>query len=316
MKCLGCGTDNDFRTRERTGGVCDVCGRRFVFEPRRGDPVADPSFQNALDVVSEGGRLAWLEDQLYYEMARRARKRRFLHRVTRRARVSIERSDFDELLARWITQYGRPEGRLPAQAFATAGHTEERDRSAADHPYERLLVCSSDAVVDFLLANGFHGDHRCVVLSASGYPGWARTALLPGLRAAPPQTIAVVHDADVAGCSLAAMVRDSPDWFGGVENVTVVDGGLRPLHARRFRGLCRPAPALRMPVDLPRADARWLARHRLELTAVRPRSLLGIIAGIVSGVEEQQDGGQVSVAPIGVDAWGDGGGDGGDDGVG
>jgi|tagenome__1003787_1003787.scaffolds.fasta_scaffold20986083_4 hypothetical protein len=311
MKCVRCGRDNDYRARCRTNKVCEGCGQRFVFEPRQGDPITDPSFQNALDVVSEGGRLSWLDDHLYYEVARRVRKRRLFHQLTRRRQVSIDRAGFEALLGRWIVLHGQPAGRMGTRAFAHG----ESPPDVSGHPVERLLVSSSDALVDFLLMNGFHGDHRCAVLSATGYPTRVRDALLPQLRTAPPQTIAVVHDADADGFMLATELRQSTAWFGGVDGVTVVDAGLNPAQSRRFRGLLQPAHGPRIPESLSKRDARWLSRYRLELTAVRPRSMLGICAGIVAGVEERVEQGESASGTVFF--WGEGGNGGdGDDGIG
>jgi DNA-directed RNA polymerase subunit RPC12/RpoP len=315
MKCLACGHENDYRTRQRTKRACDRCGRRFVFEPRERDPVTDPAFQNAINSVSDGGRLAWLERHLYYEVARRVRRRRTWHRLTRRAPVSVDAATFESLLARWTAQYGPPPRRLAERVFAADARAGERASDTLDYGFERLVVADSDAIVDVLLANGFHGDHRCAVLSASRYPRWAYDLLLPRLRAAPPETIVVVHDADPRGCVLAAEVERNADWFGGVDGVRVVDAGLRPADARRFRGVLLPGrpPAIGhgMSVD----ESRWLARHALELTAVRPRALLSVLGRVVAGESTEAgaggDGG--AFAPV----WGDGGdGDGGDDGVG
>jgi hypothetical protein len=281
VKCVGCATQNDYRTRQRNNGACDRCGRAFAFEPREGSPITDVAFQNAITTVSEDGRLAWLERQLYYEVARRVRRGRLLHRLTRRARVSLDHETFAGLLKRWVSVHGAPRGRLERNAFAADVRAQERAHDATEYGFDRLVVCESDDIVDMLLANGFHGDHKCAVLSASGYPTWAYELLLPRLRETPPTSIVVLHDADVAGCRLAAEVRSSAQWFGGVEGVEVVDAGLRPADATRFRGVYlegSPADVLADPVSV--EEARWLAKHRLELEAARPRALIAVLAGI------------------------------------
>lgn len=313
MKCPACGKQNDYRARQRTSGRCEQCGARFVFEPRKGDPITDLAFKNALEAVSDGGRLAWLERQLYYEIARRVRRRRPFHILMRRARVSIDEQRFAVLFARWIDVHGRPAGRLEDRAFAVDPRGGKRAEDIGDYTFERLVVCSSEAIVDVLLANGFHGDHRCAVLSASGYPQWARELLMPQFHETPPQTVVVVHDADRPGCELAAEVSR---WFDGVQ---VVDAGLRPAHARRFRGLYLPGSPLQATGEgITPEEARWLAKHKLELAALQPRALLRTLGGAVARREEQLEagGGPAGDAPFVV--WGgDGdGGDAGDDGVG
>jgi len=316
MKCLSCGKQNDYRARLRTNRRCEGCGARFVFEPRSGDPLPDLAFKNAIDAVSDHGRLAWLERQLYYEVARRVRRRRFFHILTRRAQVSIGPAPFEVLLGRWIDVYGQPAGRLDAHAFATDPRAGDRAVDTTEYTFERLVVCGSDDIADFLLANDFHGDHRCAVLAASGYPQWARELLMPRFHETPPQTVVVVHDADRPGCTLAAEVAR---WF---DRVQVVDAGLRPAHARRLRGLYLAGSPLRATGEgIAPEEARWLAKNSLELAALRPRALLRTLAGTVARREQQLETGDAppSDAPFviwGGDGGGDHGGDGGDGGDG
>jgi hypothetical protein len=308
MKCIRCGKQNDYRTRQAHGGACAGCSTPFAFEPRNGDPITDLAFRNAISTVSDDGRLAWLERQLYYEVARRVRRRRPLHRLLRRRIVSLDDQTFATLLARWSRAHGAPAGVLRRNAFAVDVRAGDRARDAAAYGFDRLLVCGSEEIVDVLLANGFHGDYKCALLAASGYPSWAYELIVPRLRASPPSALFVVHDADTAGCRLADDVTNGARWFrgGGVE---VRDAGLRPGDAARFRGSYLAASgtsdllATHTTVD----EARWLAKHRLELAAVRPRALLQILGQAVTG--RADDVGPRATGMPFVFAWGDGAGD-------
>jgi len=293
-------------------GGCKNCGEKFVFEPRGSDPITDLAFQRAIDAVSDDGRLAWLERHLYYEVARRVRKRRFWHLVTRRALISLDYADFQRLLARWTARMGAPRGRLERGAFAADLRAEPLALDAGDYAFERLLVVDEDDIADFLLANGFHADHKCVVLSARGYPAWAYELLVPRLREQPPATVAVLHDADLEGCGLRTTVQRDQRWFGGVDALEVVEAGLRPANARRFRGVLLEGQTVHVPAESVSVDeAKWLRKYRLELEAARPRALLTVLAAMLIRGEEEP-----WTAPAtdwwGVGAWGDGGGDGDD----
>ena len=133
----------------------------------------------------------------------------------------------------------------------------------------------------------------------------------------------MLHDADLQGCKLAAEVQSGARWFGGVDGAEVVDAGLRPTDANRFRGLYlegspSTADVLSEPVSV--EEARWLEKHRLELEAVRPRLLMSVLGKILSrGTDDvtRRDAGE-GVLWIGA-AWGavgDGDGDGHGDGDG
>lgn len=319
MKCLRCGKQNDYRARQAGGRACTGCGQRFAFEPREGDPITDGAFSSALSEVSDDGRLAWLDRQLYYEVARRVRRRRLFHRLTRRTRPSLDYDAYASLFARWRTTYGEPAGQLKANAFARDVRRDERTQDAAEYGFDRLLVCGSDEIVDVLLANSFHVDNRCAVLSVTGYPSWAYELLMPRLRSSPPSLVAVVHDADVEGCRLGARVKGGSDWFAGATDLEVVDAGLRPADAARFRGVLldgSPTDVLAAP-SLSLEEAQWLGKHRLELEAVRPRVLMASLAAVFNrepDATQYQETGDGTWWAVG--GWGDGGGGGGDDDVG
>jgi len=127
VKCINCGTDSDYRARQ-ADGRCRACHREFAFEPKRDRGMTDLAFKLAIEAVSDDGRLSWTDDHLYYDVARRARRRRVLHRMLRRPIVSLDRDAFDRLFGRWIVAHGEPGGRLTRRAFAA--RPEARARTA------------------------------------------------------------------------------------------------------------------------------------------------------------------------------------------
>jgi len=305
VKCVHCGTDSNYKER-RAGGRCNSCRRRFAFEPKRDRGLTDLTFKLAIEAVSDGGRLVWTDDHLYYDVCRRVRRRRVLHRLLRRPIVSLDRSSFELLLGRWIQAHGSPSGRLKRRAFADDEPAAVEPRVDA-YGFEQLVVCDSDAIADVLLVNGFHAEAKCPVLSYRGYPAHVYDALIPLLRERPPATVVVIHDADWDGCRLAHAIADDPRWFAGVELPKVVDAGLRPGDAPRFRGLLQQATGgldATSPGLLP-GEAKWLGRYRLELAAARPRVLMGVLGGVLRGETEAGSGGDTGLLWAG-DAWADG----------
>ena len=303
MKCVHCGTDSDYKAR-RARGNCRECGRRFAFEPRRDRGLTDLTFKLAIEAVSDGGRLAWTKDHLYYDVCRRVRRRRLLHRLLRRPMVSIDRSSFELLLGRWIDAHGRLDGVLEPRVFAEVPAGAQAPRVEA-FGFEQLVICDSDAIADVLLVNRFHAELRCPVLARSGYPAHVYEQLIPRLREQPPDTVVVVHDADWEGCRLAGEIAEDPRWFAGVELPSVTDAGLRPGDASRFRGLAQLATggAEAIGASVTAAEAKWLRRYRLDLAVARPRVLMGVLAGVLRG-ETAATGGD---GPwLAGDVWGDG----------
>jgi hypothetical protein len=304
VKCIHCGTDSDYKTRQ-AGGACRECGRKFTFEPKRDRGMTDLTFKLAIQAVSDDGRLAWNDDHLYYDVCRRFRRRRHMHRLLRRPMVSLDRPYFELLLGWWIEAHGPIVGRLERRVFAEVAPDAVAPRVEA-YGFEQLVICDKDSIADVLLVNGFHAELKCPVLSLSGYPSHVYEPLLPRLRAQPPATVVVIHDADWDGCRLAGSIADDPRWFAGVEPPKVVDAGLRPGDAKRFRGLYQVAGSgfdTTSP-GISSQEAKWLRDYRLELAAARPRVLMGVLGKVLRGEAEAggADGGPLWAG----DAWGDG----------
>jgi hypothetical protein len=308
VRCIRCGNDSNYRARQ--DGRCGVCGKRFVFEPRNDRRVTDLMFELALDAVSDQRRLGWTDDHLYHDVCRRVRRRRPLHRVLRRPFVSLDRFTFEQLLARWIDTHGPPPGRLQRRVFSEVA-ADAAPAGVESYGFEHLVICDDDSTADVLLVNGFHTDHKCPVLSYSGYPAHVYEPLIPVLRERPPATVVVVHDADWDGCALAGAIVRDPRWFAGVELPQVVDAGLRPGDAARFRGLVQVAGSRERAAapDLPAAEARWLRTNRLALAAARPRVLMAVLARVLRGGLDVGAAAAAAgaAAPIWADdVWGDG----------
>lgn len=289
MKCIYCRTDSDFAARQRCGG-CRGCGRPFAFEPKHDGGMTDLTFKLAIEAVSDGGRLAWTDDHLYYDVCRRVRRRRFLHRLLRRSLVSLDRVYFGLLLNQWVATHGPLAGRLERRAF------EDGDRDpAASLPdafdFEHLVISDDDSTADVLIVNGFHTELKCPVLSYRGYPSHVYDALISRLREQPPAKLVVVHNADPNGCGMARALAEDPRWFAGVELPEVIDAGLRPGDAPPFRGLYQRAAASGFDTGLPGislAEAKWLGKYRLDLAAARPRVLMGTLGRVLRGETESQ----------------------------
>jgi len=303
VKCVHCGTDSDYKARQ-AGGSCRQCGRRFAFEPKRDRGLTDLTFKLAIEAISDGGRLAWNEDHLYYDVCRRVRRRRIMHRLLRRPMVSLDRSAFELLLGRWVDAHGPLVGRLEPRVFADVSPDALAPRVDA-YGFEQLVICDSDAIADVLLVNGFHAELKCPVLSGSGYPAHVYDPLIQLLRERPPATVVVIHDADWEGCRLAQTVAGDPRWFAGIELPNVIDAGLRPGDASRFRGLSQLAAGGfdAMTSAVSPAEAKWLRKFRLELAVARPRVLMGVLAAVLRG---ETAGAGDSGLWLAGDVWGDG----------
>ena len=277
MRCVECGHDS---TKGERGGLnrCPKCHRDFAFSPD--EAMSDLAFQSAIRAVSEDGRLAWSKRHLYYELAGWMRRRMWAVRLTRRPIVRLEWSRFEDMFERWRHVHGEPPGQVAAGVYAEPP-VEAPAPDVADYSFDSVVVCGREEIVDFLLANSFHTENRAPVFSAGGYPNHVYEKVIPRLRSELPRAVIVLHDADSEGCALAARVAEDPRWFANREDVPVVDAGLRPADTKPFRGAFLAGSPLDTGGGDDQAERKWLTKYRLELEALRPRSVFLRLATVV-----------------------------------
>lgn len=292
MKCIHCGT----RTwrRDRTGGRCPRCRHAFAFEPATNPHrLGDPAFQAAIQRVSAGGSLFFTPRQLFYALDR-VRRRGRPHRpqvsswlsggdkgraelVPAGPDMSFE-LQFLPCLRRWTEVHGAPPRLLPP--LAPGAPAREVPPDVAAFSFDRAVVTDRAETAAMLVANGFHFEHNCAVLSADGYPYGIADTVKTMLRRNPRLTVFALHDASLDGCTLPVVLRGAA-WFPE-KAVRVVDVGLRPGTVRRAGLPSRPGRPGRMVLDmsvcLPLDDVDWLqAGAFAELDVIAPRALMRVL---------------------------------------
>jgi hypothetical protein len=325
VKCVRCGHDSKYK--DRSSGRCPGCQGVFAFEPQKKDPVTDAAFQAAIDAVSANGRVRWGVEHLHYEIARRRRRRRFppalrvvlfvvgmlagtaiyswmlggivgalaavglplLIRRLASPTLTMTTDEFSRLWQRWQTVHGNPKGVIVRKSHPTGPRAAEPD--LADYSFDRAVICDRARTVDLLVANNFHFENNCAVLSVGGYPPGPFETIRSMLRRNPRLQVFALHDATVAGCRLAHQLGTSPEWFQNLPAVT--DVGLRPSHAGPFDGLYLASPS--GPVfagdGVTAKEAAWLSRYGLELAAIRPEQIIKrLFRALNAASERKRDG--------------------------
>jgi hypothetical protein len=189
------------------------------------------------------------------------------------AYVRVEDSAFRQMWDRWRAVHGSPPGVIVRQP-QPSGPPPHLEPDITDYSFDRAVLCDRARTVDLLVANNFHFENNCAVLSAEGYPANIFETVRVMLKRNPRLQVFALHDATPAGCQLAHRLSTDPTWFAG--QARVIDVGLRPAQARRFRGLLlHPSgPAAAAGDGISAAEAAWLSAHALELAAVRPEQVL------------------------------------------
>ncbi|MSP72911.1 MAG: hypothetical protein EXR76_12215 [Myxococcales bacterium] len=184
------------------------------------------------------------------------------------------REDFEKEQKKWVNAHGKPPMLIvPKKGPARPAPTKLADELTS-YSFDRAVFCDRPETVDFLLANDFHFENNCAVLTADGYPPHAFPTVRKMLTQNPRLEVFVLHDATPLGCTLASRLRESPGWFGG-SVVTVTDVGLRPVHAMKAPSSCWDEPDYAdAQSGLSKKDRDFLGKHRMELAALRPEQLI------------------------------------------
>ena len=67
------------------------------------------------------------------------------------------------------------------------------------------MVCDSDSIAQMLIANNFHFENNCAVLSIAGYPQSIFSTVLDMLRRNQSLKVYALYDATPAGVSLSEL---------------------------------------------------------------------------------------------------------------
>ena len=223
--------------------------------------------------------------------------------LTRRADPypKIDPAAFGALWDRWCRIHGTPEGviqRRPMPAAPPATPLAAMEPDIGDYSFDRAVICDRARTVDLLIANNYHFENNCAVLSVDGYPQGPFPVVMAMLKRNPKLQVYALHDATPAGCAMAHEVASNPAWFNG--EIRVVDLGLRPGHAKPFLGLFQSPPGgsrkdvLRAP-GISDTEALWLGAYALELAAIRPeQTLKRLFRGMRAHAEDDFSGGGVT----------------------
>lgn len=180
-------------------------------------------------------------------------------------------------LGKWQEVHGPVAGLAAPRPAATAAQLPSIAADVSAFSFDRAVVTDRWEVAAMLVANRFHFEHNCAVLSLDGFPEAIGETVKNMLRRNPQLTVFALHDASPDGCLLPLTLRE-PGWFPE-PTVRVVDLGLRPETARRLRLPVVSVPVRRLPPRLaeilPPEDVEWLlAGNTVELACLRPAQVL------------------------------------------
>ncbi|MCL1463956.1 hypothetical protein [Argonema galeatum] len=216
----------------------------------------------------------------------------------------VNAAQSDEWLQRWQRVNGALEKLLPTPRQNALSASIDPEVSA--YSFDRAIVCDSDAIAQFLIANNVHFENNCAILSISGYPQSIFNTVIEMLRRNADLKVYALHDASPAGVSLLHQLRTNPDWFA-LQAVTIFDLGISPRQILETRDMFvqQSEAMVQTARQLPDAvrqgltpeELAWLdAGNFVELESFAPQRLLRVVNyGLAQSGDPQSNDGLILV---------------------
>lgn len=167
------------------------------------------------------------------------------------------------------------------------------------YSFDRLVVCDSATIAQMLIANNFHFENNCAVLSITGYPQSIFNTTMQMLRRNPELKVYALHDCSPRGIGLVHRLRTSANWFGN-SNITIIDVGLLPRQilaspkvfiqaSEESAQAAKQLPAA-IRADLSSTELKWLEAGKfVELESFPPQKLIHVLNRGIAGSQNLND---------------------------
>ncbi|MBN3897598.1 MAG: hypothetical protein HWQ41_20695 [Nostoc sp. NOS(2021)] len=137
----------------------------------------------------------------------------------------LSQSQVKDWLDRWQQINGSILKILPSPNQENTPATVNYDVTA--YSFDRLVVCDSANIAQLLIANNFHFENNCAILSITGYPQSIFDTTMQMLRRNPDLKVYALHDCNPQGIGLVHNLRTNANWFLNSE-IVIIDIGLTP----------------------------------------------------------------------------------------
>ncbi|MEG3977996.1 hypothetical protein QT970_25755 [Microcoleus sp. herbarium8] len=193
-------------------------------------------------------------------------------------------SQMNQWLQRWQRAMGKIERLLPTPRQNALPITIDREISTY---CDRAIICDSDEIAQFLIANNVHLENNCAILSISGYPQNIFDSTMEMLRQNADLKVYALHNTSPDGVGLVDQIRTNLDWFAE-QKVTILDLGFSPsqilekpnMFVQKSQAMAETARQLPYAVrlDLTAEELAWLdAGNFVELESFSPQELLSMV---------------------------------------
>ncbi len=202
-------------------------------------------------------------------------------------------NDFQDWIVSWMRVNNSIVKMLPSPREENTLAVVNPDVSA--YSFDRLVVCHSAAIAQLLIANNFHFENNCAILSITGYPQSIFATTMQMLRRNPDLQVYALHNCSPKGIGLVHHLRTSDDWFRD-SNIVIIDVGIVPrqiIAAKRGMFIQSSEESAQAAKQLPleirqslsNEELKWLeGGNFVELESFSPQRLIQVLhRGIAGG---------------------------------
>lgn len=165
----------------------------------------------------------------------------------------------------------------------------------ATYSFDRAVICDTAAIAQFLIANNFHLEKNCAILSITGYPQNSFNRIREMLRQNPNLKVYALHNASPKGVELTDNLRSNPKWFANT-SANIYNLGILPqqilklpdIFVNNSQASARLAKQISPQVrqKLTPEAIRWLELGNfIELESFAPQKLLRIVTKGIAQIE-------------------------------
>ena len=193
---------------------------------------------------------------------------------------SVTFNSFRNYLNQWTQAHGEIEKLVQIGDRQPNHHQRGTEPDLTAYSFDRALVTDKTEVAAMLVANNFHFENNCAILSVDGYPEGITNIVMEMLRRNPKLKVFALHDASAEGCKLPITLREEK-WFPD-QATSIIDLGLRPQHVKKMRVFTLAGQRQTLPTEvrelLTAEEAAWLEQGNIaELEVLRPAGLIRAI---------------------------------------
>ncbi|MDM9582295.1 hypothetical protein QUD05_12210 [Nostoc sp. GT001] len=226
----------------------------------------------------------------------------------------LSQSQFQDWLARWQQINGSILKILPSPKQENTPATINPDVTA--YSFDRLVVCDTASIAQLLIANNFHFENNCAILSITGYPQSIFDTTMQMLRRNPDLKVYAIHDCNPRGIALVHNLRTNANWFLNSE-IAIIDIGLTPrqIIATKRGMFIQSSPestqaAKQLPEEIRQSlsaeELAWLESGKfVELESFTPQRIIKVLQKGIAGSQtlESDDSSLLLVGNTGNDMY-------------